>query len=107
MADAIVAIHLRSAAAQSGFAAAWALAALSRHTSCVTLTVVAAVLAPQLRIKRSRADGVLLEQPIAALAFSGVAVRTAPRKRVVQYYCAKHVSRDNCDAWWSNQAAIF
>ena len=46
-------------------AAAWALAALSRHTSCVTLTVVAAVLAAQARIKRSRADGVLLEKPIA------------------------------------------
>ena len=90
MADAIVATQARSAAAQSGFAAAWALAALSRHTSCVTLTVFAAVLAPQVRIKRSRADGVLLEQPIAALAFSGVAVRTAPQLRIAQY---EHVSR--------------
>ena len=67
MADAIVATHPRSAAAQSGFAAAVALAALSVHICFVTLTVLAAVLAPQVRIKRSRADGVLLEQPIAQL----------------------------------------
>ena len=54
--------------------------------------MVAAVLAvAQVRIKRSRADGVRLERPIAALAFSGVAVRTAHESVVAQ---CEHVSRD-------------
>jgi len=61
VADAIVATQPRSAAAQSGFAAAVALAALSCQTSFVTLTVLAAALV-RTRSSARRADGVL--QPI-------------------------------------------
>jgi chaperone required for assembly of F1-ATPase len=91
VADAIVATQARSAAAQSGFAATIALAALSRHTSCVTLTVLAAVLAAQVRITRSRADGVLLEQPIAAACVSTAWRCEKLFESVAQY---EHVSRE-------------
>ena len=67
MADAIVATQPRSAAAQSGFAAAWALAALSCQTSFVTLTVLAAALVRTRRSAR-RADGVL-QPPISSCVF--------------------------------------